>query len=62
MARRATTEVEANKSLVPSPVKNRLLINPVPPIATNKMIAKLPSRLFGFNLLSKFIIRHSSFR
>ena len=56
IARSATTEVEVKRSLVPSPVKNLGLIKPVPPTAKIKIIAKLPSRLEGFNLRRKSIL------
>ena len=59
IASNATTEVEVRRSLVPSPVKNRGLINPVPPTATTKIIKRLDSRLDGRSFFKKFILSTS---
>ena len=59
IASNATTEVEVRRSLVPSPVKNRGLINPVPPTATIKIMKRLDSRLDGRSFVRKFILSTS---
>jgi len=59
IASNATTEVEVRRSLVPSPVKNRGLINPVPPTATTRIIKRLDSRLDGRSFVKKFILSTS---
>jgi hypothetical protein len=56
IAKSATTDVDVRRSLVPSPVKNRGLIKPVTPMAINKIMPRLASRLDGFNLFNRSII------